>query len=376
MNDEPRAQQVTAGERASWSRQRERSTVVAGVRITSPDRLLYPEVGLTKLGLARYYASVAPRMLPYVVQRPLTLVRCPEGTAAACFFQRHASEGFSEAVLRVPIEEEQGVATYMAITSLAGLISLVQMDVLEVHVWGARLGALETPDRLIFDLDPDPELPFMAVIDAARHVRDQLDALGLRSFVKTTGGKGLHVVAPLAPGEHSQSPSGGADHPGQPAAGRLSSGAYHQNQPAAGPASGGADQPAQPPPEWSSGGGGQLDTPAAGPTWEEVRGLARAIAEAIARASPDRFTASASRSERTGKIYIDYLRNSRGATSVAPFSTRRHAGAPVSMPLRWDELTPRLRANRYTASNARQRLAALRGDPWEGFAEIRQSIAG
>ena len=360
MNDEPRAEQVTAGERASGSRQRERSTVVAGVRITSPDRLLYPEVGLTKLGLARYYASVAPRMLPYVVQRPLTLVRCPEGTAAACFFQRHASEGFSEAVLRVPIEEDQGVATYMAITSLAGLISLVQMDVLEVHVWGARLGALETPDRLIFDLDPDPELPFMAVIDAARHVRDQLDALGLRSFVKTTGGKGLHVVAPLAPGQRSQSPSGGAD---------------QQNQPAAGPASG-AGQPAQPPPEWSSGGGGRLDTPAAGPTWEEVRGLARAIAEAIARASPDRFTASASRSERTGKIYIDYLRNSRGATSVAPFSTRRHAGAPVSMPLRWDELTPRLRANRYTASNARQRLAALKGDPWEGFAEIRQSIAG
>ena len=246
---------------AGDSRRRERSVVVGGVRVTNPDRVFYPEVDVTKLDLARYYASVAQRMLPYVARRPLTLVRCPEGSTGACFFQKHAGDGLPAPVLRVPIDEEEGTGIYMAIESTAGLLSLVQMDVLEFHVWGSRIETLERPDRLVFDLDPDPALPF-----------------------------------------------------------------------------------------------------------------ARASAEAIARASPDRFTASASFTKRTGKIYIDYLRNARGATHVATFSTRRHPRAPVSMPLRWNELRPQLRADRYTVQNVRRRLAALNSDPWQDFDLACQAI--
>jgi bifunctional non-homologous end joining protein LigD len=291
-------------------RKGEEHTIVGGVVITNPHRVMYPEAGLTKLDIARYYEGIADRLLPFISRRPLTLVRCPEGYAEGCFFQKHAVGGFPDTVIRVPIAEHDGTATYVAVDSTAGLLSLVQLGTLELHVWGSHLETVEYPDELVFDLDPDPELPFTRVSDAARLLRTALDALGLQSFVTTTGGKGLHVVAPI--------------------------------------------EPTRP--------------------WKEVKAFARAVAEALVAADPDSYTATMSKQRRTGKVYVDYLRNGRGATFISPYSTRRRPGAPVATPLRWDELSPRLRADRYDVANIRRRLAALDTDPWEGFHRVRQEL--
>ncbi|MBM3147609.1 MAG: DNA ligase D, partial [Actinobacteria bacterium] len=288
----------------------EKHAVVGGVVITNPDRVVYPEAGLTKLDIARYYEGIAGRLLPFISRRPLTMVRCPEGYVESCFFQKHAVAGFPETVLRVPIAERGGTATYVAVDSTAGLLSLVQLGALEVHVWGSHLETVEYPDELVFDLDPDPELPFTRVNDAARLLRTALDALGLRSFVTTTGGKGLHVVAPIEPTR----------------------------------------------------------------SWKEVKAFARAVAEALVAADPGSYTATMSKRRRTGKVFIDYLRNGRGATFISPYSTRRRPGAPTATPLRWDELSPDLRADRYGVPNIRRRLAALKTDPWEGFHSVHQEL--
>jgi bifunctional non-homologous end joining protein LigD len=284
---------------------------VAGVRLTNPDRVLYPEMGLTKLELARYYEDVGEWVLPHIARRPLTLVRCPEGHDKQCFFQKHAVDQFPDSVLRVPIPEDDGsVATYVAVDSLPGLVSLVQMGVLEFHVWGSHMETLEQPDQLVFDFDPDPELPFSRVVEGAELMRDLLAGLGLTSFVKTTGGKGLHVVVPVAP-----------------------------------------------------------TTP-----WDQAKAFAKGLAEALQQAQPARYVVNMSKKKRAGKIYVDFLRNGRGATYIAAFSTRRRAGAPVATPLRWDELNGRLRADRYTVANLRGRLAGLRDDPWQGYADVRQEL--
>ena len=292
------------------TRKRERRELVAGVAITNPDRLMYPDSGLTKLEVARYYESVGGLMLPHIARRPLTLVRCPGGYAEECFFQKRPAGGFPETVLRVPVEEEGELVEHFAVDSLAGLLSLVQMGALEFHVGGAHIDSSERPDQLCFDLDPDSELPFARVAEAARLLRGLLDGLGLRSFLKTTGGKGLHVLAPIAPTR----------------------------------------------------------------PWDEAKPFTKALAEAIARADPERYVATMALKKRTGRIFIDYLRNGRGASYVAPYSTRGRPGAPVSTPLRWEELSPSLRADQYTVGNMRRRLAGLKDDPWHGFHEVRQSI--
>jgi bifunctional non-homologous end joining protein LigD len=284
---------------------------VGGVVITNPERVMFPDTGLTKLDLARYYEDVAEHALPHLARRPLTIVRCPEGHTSECFFQKHAGESFPDTVIRVPIRDREKTADYMAVDSLAGLISLVQLGALEFHAWGSRIETLESPDRLCFDLDPDPELPFARVAEGARVLRGLLDGLGLESFVKTTGGKGLHVVVPLEPAR----------------------------------------------------------------SWDEVKSFAKGVVEAVVSADPERYVASMALKKRGGRIFIDYLRNGRGATFVAAFSTRRRAGAPVSTPLRWDELSSARQADRYTVDNFRRRLAGLRGDPWRGFLEARQSIS-
>jgi bifunctional non-homologous end joining protein LigD len=290
----------------------ERYEVVGGVAITNPGRVMFPDIGLTKVELARYYESVAELMLPHVARRPLTVVRCPEGHTNECFFQKHATESFPETVLRVPLREEGELVEYLAIDSLAGLLTLVQMGVLEFHVWGSHIETPELPDQLCIDLDPDPELPFARLAEGARVLRGLLEGLGLRSFVKTTGGKGLHVVAPIAPTR----------------------------------------------------------------PWDELKAFAKALAEAIVAADPEHYVSTMAIKKRAGKIFIDYLRNGRGATYVTAFSTRRRPGAPVSTPLRWDELSPKLRADQYTVGNVRRRLAGLKDDPWHGFHEVRPAISG
>jgi bifunctional non-homologous end joining protein LigD len=284
---------------------------VAGVRLTHPGRVLYPDQGLTKLDLARYYQAVAGRLLPHLRDRPLSLVRCPSGRATECFYQKHLGAGFPRSVRRVRIREKDGgTGAYGVANSLAAVVALVQMGVLEIHAWGARRDRLERPDRLIFDLDPDEGLPWERVAAAAFELRDRLAELGLRSFLKTTGGKGLHLVVPLL--------------------------RRHR--------------------------------------WDEIHAFGAAVAADLVRRRGEAYVSTAAKEKRRGKIFLDYLRNTRGATAVAPYSTRARPGAPVSTPLAWDELTPDLRSDRYTVANLPTRLAALASDPWEGFGAVRQSI--
>lgn len=285
-------------------------TMVAGVTLSHPDRVLYPEQGLTKIGLARYYEQVADWIMPHLEQRPLTLVRCPEGRAAECFYQKHAKDTVPEIVGRVKVQENRKTAVYMTADSLPALIGLVQMGVLELHTWGARRDRLDRPDRLVVDLDPDPEVPWKSVVEAAQLVRSLFHELELECFLKTTGGKGLHVVAPLQ----------------------------------------------------------QVHA------WDEVKSFSRALAEHLARLIPDRFVANMSKQKRKGKIYLDFLRNAKGATAIAPYSTRAKPRAPVSVPLTWDELSVDLRSDHFTVANVPGRLAELRRDPWKDYFTIKQQL--
>jgi bifunctional non-homologous end joining protein LigD len=283
---------------------------VAGVRLTHPDRVVYAEQGITKLDLAKYYERVADAMLPHIADRALTLVRCPTGQGKACFFQKHANDTIPDSIARVSVEEEEGTELYMAVDSLPGLIALVQLGVLEFHVWGSRIDRLDRPDRLIFDLDPDADLPWSETAAAALLMRERMEDLELQSFVKTTGGKGLHVVVPIE---------------------RRTS-------------------------------------------WDDVKEFARRVAQSFVREWPARFTATATKSRRKGKIYIDYLRNSPVATSIAAFSTRSRPGAPVSVPITWEELAASSERPDYTIENVPARLAKLRSDPWKDFALVRQTV--
>ena len=279
-------------------------------KLSNADKVLYPEDGLTKQDLARYYEAVADWFLPEVRDRPLTLLRCPNGHTKECFFQKHAGEGTPAVVHRIPITEDDGVEQYLAVDSLEGVWALVQLGVLEMHVWGARADRPEYPDRLVFDLDPDPSVSWDEVVAAARLTRKRLDDLGLASFARTTGGKGLHVVVPLV--------------------------RRHD--------------------------------------WNVVKEFAKAVAEDLVRLHPDRYTARLPLAARRGKIFIDYLRNGRGATAIASYSTRARPHATVAMPLRWDEVTAALRPGDYTLLTVPARLAQRKRDPWAGFDDARQSL--
>jgi bifunctional non-homologous end joining protein LigD len=283
---------------------------VAGVQITHGDRVVYPAQGVTKLALALFYESVAEWILPHLEGRPCAFVRCPEGLRRACFFQKHASGWAPEALRRARIREKTKTDEYLIVDNLAGLISVIQMGILEIHTWNSRVDHLEQPDRLVFDLDPGQGVPWTEVIEAARQVRETLEGHSLTSFVKTTGGKGLHVVVPLVPG--------------------------------------------------------------AG--WGACASFARAIGTAMETQDPARFVATMAKAKRKGKIFIDYLRNTRGATSVAAYSTRARSGAPVSTPLAWDELDPGIRSDHYTIANLRHRLESMKTDPWASYARLRQRL--
>jgi bifunctional non-homologous end joining protein LigD len=282
------------------------------VRLTNADKVLYPEQGVTKEELALYYEAVGARMLPHVVRRPLTLLRCPEGSHKQCFWQKHATQGMPEELKRVPIAEHGGkdAETYLAIESLQGVLALVQMGVLEIHVWGSRIDRPEQPDRLIFDIDPDPALDWNAVLEATALVYARVLDLGLAGFVRTTGGKGLHVVVPIA--------------------------RRHD--------------------------------------WDEAKAFAKALADDIVRQNPGRYTSRLALTARKHKVFIDYLRNARGATAVTNYSTRAKPHAPVAVPLAWEELGSELRSDRYNVRNIYERLRALKRDPWGDFDSARRAI--
>ena len=283
---------------------------IAGIRLSHPTRVLYPEQGLTKLDLAHYYQSVADSVLLHIAGRPVMLLRCPEGHEKECFHQKHMNRMVPKAVHSVEIQDEKGkTSPYLMVDDLPGLMALVQMGALELHVWGSRAERLEYPDRMVFDLDPDEGLPWTQVVDAADLVRDRLGKMGLQSWVKTTGGKGLHVVVPLS--------------------------------------------------------GKQ--------TWDEVKAFSQALAEQLVKDVPDRYTSKMSKAGRKGKLFIDYLRNGRGATAVAAYSTRARSGATVSTPVEWDELR-RLTPGQFTVTTVPRRLQTLKHDPWKEFWNVRQSI--
>lgn len=314
LREDKTAKQVKREEAAPMPRSSKaangKGAVVAGVTLSHPERVLFPEMGITKQDLAEYYAAVAEWMLPQIVDRPLTLVRCPAGRTGQCFYQKHLKDSLPEALRGVKIKEKSGTDEYPVVDDLAGLVSLVQMGVLEMHPWPARADDVETPDRIVMDLDPGEGVEWKSVVTAAREMRDLLGELGLESFVRTSGGKGLHVVAPLS---------------------RRNS-------------------------------------------WDQLKTFAHALADTMERAAPDRYIATMSKEKRRGKIYVDYLRNQRGATAIASYSTRARAGAPVATPLTWQELTARIKPNGFTVENLPKRLAKLKADPWDEFFNIRQSI--
>lgn len=282
---------------------------VAGIRVTHPERVLYEELGLTKATLARYYESIAEWILPELADRPLSLVRCPQGPGAECFYQKNIDERFPDAVGRVPVALGGG-GVYASAGSAAAIVALVQMGVIELHAWGATTRDLARPDRMVLDLDPDPGLPWRAVMAAAHHARERLEALGLEPFVKTTGGKGLHVVVPLA--------------------------RRHE--------------------------------------WDEVKAFALALAEALAADRPGAYTVKSAKRARAERIYLDYLRNAEGATTIAPYSVRARPGAPVATPLHWDEVSGRMRPGKFHVRNILRRLEGLHSDPWKALRRKPQTL--
>lgn len=247
----------------------------SSVKISNRERVIFPEGKLTKGQLADYYEIVAPIMLPWVSSRPISLVRCPQGRSKKCFFQKHDAGSFGDDVKQVGIREKDGHdEPYLYVDTPAGLLTCVQMGTIEFHGWGARIEDVEKADRLVFDLDPDEGLDFQDVVSAAFHVQDVLAQMGLTTFPMVTGGKGVHVIAPLTPSAE----------------------------------------------------------------WPLVKDFAHRFALALAQAEPARFTAALAKAKRTGKIFIDYLRNQRGATAVMPYSARTREYAPVAVPLTWKEL--------------------------------------
>jgi bifunctional non-homologous end joining protein LigD len=288
-----------------------REDVVLGVRLTNPDKVLWPAAGITKRDLALYYEAVAERMLPLVEGRPLMLLRCPDGSRRDCFHQKHLEGPAPKGLRTVPIAEHGARRAYATVASPQGLVALAQMGALELHVWGSRADRLERPDRVVFDLDPAPDVPFASVVSAARDLRDRLEALGLASFPATTGGKGLHVHVPIE---------------------RVHA-------------------------------------------WEDVRRFARLVADRLVEAEPRRYVATASKARRAGRIYVDWLRNVRGATAVAPYSPRARDGATVATPLSWDEVTARLRPDRWTIATVPRRVAGRAADPWRRYGDVPGRLA-
>ena len=276
-------------------------------RLTHPERVLWEDAGVTKEGLAEFYASIAEWVLPHIANRVLSLVKCPSGADEKCFYAKHAWKGADKSLKLVDVGDGEPM---VAISDLNGLMALVQSSVLEIHPWGSQIKNLELPDRLTFDLDPGEGVEWASVIAGAVEIRERLKQVKLDSFVKTTGGKGLHVVVPLKPKA----------------------------------------------------------------SWEVAKAFCQSLAEAMASDTPNKYLSVMSKSKRRGRIFVDYLRNGRGATAVAAYSTRARPGAPVSVPITWNELSTEIRANQFTVTNLRQRLDFLKQDPWEGYFEMKQIL--
>jgi bifunctional non-homologous end joining protein LigD len=291
--DKPAKKKKAAAKKVSERRAPNMPEELRAVRMTHPTRVLFPELGVTKAQLALYYAQVAEHMLPHVAERPLMLVRCPEGVAGQCFHQKHPTRGMSQWIKRAKIRESTGIFESLYVEDARGIVELVQNGALEIHTWGSRIDDVEHPDQITLDLDPDVGLPWPRMIEAAHEIKERLEALDLPTFLKVTGGKGLHIVVPIA----------------------------------------------------------------ASLTWDQLKPLCKGFADSMVRAQPTKYVATVSKAKRKGKVLIDYLRNGRGATAVCAYSTRAKAEAPIAVPIAWDELTRALRPDQFGLQHVPERVA-------------------
>jgi len=283
-----------------------------GIKISSPERMIFPDEKLTKLDLADYYAAVEPLIMVDAAHRPMTLIRCPQGRSKKCFFQKHDSGSFGPDVKHVPVKEKKGIVQdYLYFDDIKGLLACVQMGTIEFHGWGSKIDPLECPDRLVFDLDPDVGLDFGKVKEAAVRLRGLLKDLGLETFPLLSGGKGLHVVAPL-------------------------------------------DATAE---------------------WPAVSDFAERFSRAIAEAEPEMFTANIRKVQRKGRIFLDWLRNQRGSTAVMPYSARAREGAPVAAPIAWDELDKYKGGNHFTIRDAEELLERASSKALAGWGQAKQALS-
>ncbi len=284
---------------------------IGNLRLTHPDKVLDEASKLTKQQLAEYYFEVADHLLPHIAGRPLSIVRCPEGCGKPCFFQKHIGQGVAKGIdsVSVPNKKGGGSEEYITVSTQEGLVGLAQMGVLEIHPWGSRNDSLETPDQIIFDLDPDEAIEWKTLAESAGEVRDVLKELGLVSFVKSTGGKGLHVVAPIQP-KHD---------------------------------------------------------------WGEVKEFTRNVAQVLEASRPERYLIKMTKSARKGRIFLDYLRNDRGSTAVAPYSPRARKGVRVAVPLRWEELR-KGNPTEFAVANFDTWKRRLKDDPWEDLLHTKQAL--
>jgi bifunctional non-homologous end joining protein LigD len=287
-----------------------RKVELAGVKISNPAKILFIDHGYTKLDIAEHYVNMEQWILPYLKDRPLSIVRCPDGYNHECFFQKHVAIGKHSHLKPIKPNAETNKSEYFIANDLSAIIELVQLGVLELHTWGSQYPISALADRLIFDLDPAPDVAWDKVTEAAVLLKGLLQEIGLQSFVKTTGGKGLHVEVPIT-----------ASYP-----------------------------------------------------WDVVKPFTQGIAQYLEKHIPDRFTASISKKKRAGKIFIDYLRNADGATAIVPYSTRARKGAPVATPLHWDEIGDRIQADSFNIKNIGDRLKHLQADPWVDYLKIKQGL--
>ena len=279
------------------------------MQISKPEKIIFPEAGITKAEVFEYYELVGERILKFIGNRPVSLVRSPGGLKDGIFYQRHPSESFPEYIERVKLDAKSGSGLYILIDSMEDIYYLLNIGVIEFHVWGASADSIEKPLEIVLDLDPDPDLEWDKIADLAKKMHEDLAMQNLKSFIKTTGGKGVHIHIPLS-GEN---------------------------------------------------------------TWDEVKNFAKSIAEKYASESPEFYIAEVSKEKRKGKIFIDYLRNYKSATNVAPYSLRARTIAPVATPINWDEVSE-IRPDRYNIRNIAKRLSHLKNDPWEEYFETCQSV--
>lgn len=307
----PAAESEPAADKKGRSRkEKDADGEVLGIRITHAGRLLFSNPGITKIDLALYYGVVADRMLPFAAKHPASILRCPQGPDHQCFYQKHAGDGFPDEIHQVPIKESDGdIANYLYIDDAKGLVAAVQMGTIEIHIWGSTIDRLDAADRLVFDLDPDPSVTFETVKQAAVSLRDALKTLGLKSVAMVSGGKGIHVIVPLS----RRAP------------------------------------------------------------WEDAKAFAKGLSAKIADNDPENYIATMSKAKRKGRIFIDWLRNERGSTAVAPYSVRARAGGPVATPVSWDELGDLDAANGFHIPDIIERLESGI-DPWAEAKDWKQSL--